>query len=113
MGQLADEPKGTKEMESDCLKWIQCVLACTTEAEIVHFQTKLISHLAELSGYQIDIEKREEICNQLIKDRKERGIAGCRDCSYACIYSGKVGLKPQTLFMDNFDDSIEAFLNCK
>ena len=112
MYQLADEPKSKKEMESDCLKWNKRVFACSTETDIIHFQTELISHLAEITGYQSDIEKREDVLKQLINDRKEHGLAGYRDCCHASNYSDVVA-KQQTPFMDNFDDSIEAFLKCK
>ncbi|XP_045208771.2 senecionine N-oxygenase-like [Mercenaria mercenaria] len=80
MGQLPDEPKEQKEMEADCHRWIDRVNACASESDLLHFQTVLIAHLAELAGYNNDIARREELLLQLIKDRKESlGLANYRD----------------------------------
>jgi hypothetical protein len=81
---------------------------------VLHFQTELIAHLAELTGYQSNIEKNEEVFNKMIKDKEEGfGLAKYRDRCYECIYTGTIDLKQNTPFMLNYDDSIDAFLKCK
>ncbi|XP_053380016.1 uncharacterized protein LOC123560693 isoform X2 [Mercenaria mercenaria] len=113
MGQLPDEPKEQKEMEADCHKWIDHLNAVTSEADFARFQTTLISHLAELSGYNNDVAKREEILQQMLRDRKDSlGLASFKDRCFTSIYSGTVAPE-QTPYLQNFDDSIETFLQCK
>ncbi|XP_045208781.2 senecionine N-oxygenase-like [Mercenaria mercenaria] len=113
MGQLPDEPKEQNEMDADCHRWIDQVNAIVSELDFLRFQTALISHLAELTGYNNDVAKREAVLQQLLKDRKgSLGLAGFKDRCFTSIYSGTVAPK-QTPFMQNFDDSIETFLQFK
>ncbi|XP_060595937.1 trimethylamine monooxygenase-like [Ruditapes philippinarum] len=113
MGQLEDEPKEKKEMQANSQQWIKRANACTSESQVLHFQTELIAHLAELSGYHSNIEKNEEVLNKLVKDRKEFGLAKYRDQCYASTHTDAIDPKQNTPFMLNYDDSIEAFLKCK
>ena len=99
-------------MEADSNNWVKRLNTCKTESDIAKFQTTLVEHLAELTGYHNDISKRGEIITDCLKDRKENGIAYYKDRNFVGIKSGSIGPK-QTPFMKNFDESIDAFLESK
>ena len=96
-------------METDSNNWVKRLNTCKTESDILKFQTTLVEHLAELTGYHNDIFKRGEIITQCLKDRKEIGLAYYRDRNFIGIKGGSAGPK-QSPFMENFNESLGAFL---
>ncbi|XP_060597998.1 trimethylamine monooxygenase-like [Ruditapes philippinarum] len=113
MGELEGEPRDSKHMQADADEWHSKANACASESDVVKFQTALISHLAELGGYNPTVAKNTETIMEWIRVRKESlGLANYRDNCYRSMYTGKVSPK-QKPFMQNYDESIEAYLKCE
>jgi hypothetical protein len=111
MGQLEEEPRSKEEMETDAKDWHSRCEAIRSENDMLEVQSDLVDHLANLGGYTKDIMKTVPYFRGWIQDRKEKdtGLANYRDMCYANIHSGIMAPK-QTPFMENYDDSIEAYL---
>ncbi|KAL4217582.1 hypothetical protein ACF0H5_022324 [Mactra antiquata] len=111
MGNLKGEPKTLKEMEDDSNIWMKRAESIKSETEGLHFQTDHIDTLVEKSEYEYPLTKVKTLMHEWIKVRKEGlGLTRYRDHVVKSPFTGFKGLK-QKPFMENFDDSLEAFLN--
>lgn len=96
-------------------EWFNMAESCTSEADIVTFQAALIKHLVDVAEYPFPaICEMENLLYEWIRLRKEsHGLAKFRDVSYRSVFTGNMAASPVKPFMEQYDDSLEAYLKCK
>ena len=78
--------------------------------EEIDFQTNYIADLTKETNYMYNLDASAAL-HAWIKYKKEEDITTYRSQSHSSIFTGKKSPVPQIPFMQEFDDSLEHFLD--
>lgn len=98
-------------MIADIEQWKSKLSKVATTEDAVVYQTELLSTIAKECNYTQDIVKAVPLFEEWLKHRREN-IADFRRKQFKSMYTGTLSPKPEKAFMEAFDDSIEAYINC-
>ncbi|XP_068740069.1 trimethylamine monooxygenase-like isoform X2 [Montipora capricornis] len=99
-----------QEMENDMKLWISRMKTLRGKDEDIDFQTNYIADLAKETNYMYNLDASAAL-HAWIKYKKEEDITTYRSQSHSSIFTGKKSPVPQIPFMQEFDDSLEHFLD--
>ncbi|WAR09363.1 GSXL9-like protein [Mya arenaria] len=114
-GDFKQEPVSREEMQKSADEWHQLANECKNEHDIVRFQARVIKNLVEAADYPYpEICRMELLLLEWIDVRQGHlDLTTFRDHSYKSVYTGKMTPPSNIPFMDNMDDSVEAYLGQK
>lgn len=102
-----------EEILAEIADWTLKVKEATKDNDmdkIFRFMMTYFKHIVETVGYRKDVLEAEKLLERMMEDRANN-ICTWRDKQFKCIYTGKLTPAPKIPWMDNFDDSLETFLN--
>ena len=111
MGKIKLPP--IEEMREDNVHWQKKIRAVSGNADfskIGPFMTEYFKYIVESVDYNPDALEIENLLNQMLLDRSEN-ICTWRDKQFKSIFSENLAPPPKVLYMENFDDSLETYVN--
>ena len=77
--------------------------------DVFVFMTKYFQYIVKCAGYNEDVLGAMQIFDNLLIYKAEN-ICTMRDNQFKCIYTGKLAPAPKIPYMENFDDTLTAYV---